>query len=187
MVGVTGSVAGGNPNIEDDIDVLILCRSDRMWLSRLLLSSWLSLAGQRRKPDHRPDEVKDLLCLNMWLSTKSLTEEADIYVANELARLVPLLNRQQAYERYLAANAWLEGYLPNIAGRTEIRPWRPGSWNLLVLLGDIGEWFSRWLLKKIMRQPSLERVADDRLQFHPLDHHTRILEQYDSQLKRLGF
>lgn len=186
MVGVTGSVAGGTPEPSDDIDLLIICRAERLWLSRLILTSCLSLAGKRRKPADGDDQVKDLLCLNMWLSTSSLWEQADIYNANELARLVPIYNRRQTFERYLAANGWISDYLPNMEpGRVAETETETGI-GLVGLMGNIGEWLSKRLLKGIMRRPSLEVITDDRLQFHPGNHRQQILDRYKAKLTELS-
>ncbi len=185
MVGVTGSVAGGNPKVGDDIDVLVICQNNRLWVSRLILTMMFSLVGKRRKPHHRDDQVKDLFCLNMWLSLESLEEQADIYVANELARIIPVLNRQQTYERYLAANSWIKAWLPGVECGELVEPLKITR-GLLTRFGDWAEGLSRVVLKRAMRPPSAEIVTDERLQFHPTNHHGQILESYSDKLRELN-
>ena len=114
LVCVTGSVAGGTPRVDDDIDLLIVTSNKRLWLSRVCLTALLNLIGKRRKPNDDPSRVNNKLCLNMWLSEDRLTtEDQNVYVANELAHMVPVVNRNKLYERYLVANEWVRDVLPN--------------------------------------------------------------------------
>ncbi len=122
LVAITGSVAGGTPTADDDIDLLIITDRNRLWLTRLILILLLNLTGRRRKPTDDPRRVNNKLCLNMWLSIDNLNEEyCNLYVANELAHIIPILNRHQTYEQYIHINNWITDFLPNFP-TSQIQP-----------------------------------------------------------------
>lgn len=71
FIGVTGSVAAGYPDKEEDIDLLVITRADSLWWTRLKIKWWLGY----HKIEHRSywgAERKDSLCLNLWLDAKAL-------------------------------------------------------------------------------------------------------------------
>src|SRR5690606_34390696 len=114
FVGITGSIAGGTPTKTDDIDLLIITDQNRLWLTRLFLTIMLNMLGKRRKPNAKQSQINDKFCLNMWLAMDNLQEKhQDIYTANEIARIIPLLNRQDSFAHYLLSNNWTAKYLPN--------------------------------------------------------------------------
>lgn len=186
LVAISGSIAGGTPKPEDDIDLLIITDPRRLWLSRLIVTILLNIAGKRRKPSDNPNKVNNKFCLNMWLSLESLEENHhDIYVANELARIIPVLNRQQTYERYMQSNKWMSTYLPNFynkISKVHTPSLKKSSvFHPLSLLDKAAEKIQR----KIMRQPTIETIQDSRLAFHPHDYRTEILTKYKQKLKEL--
>lgn len=185
-VGITGSVAAGTPTPTDDIDLLIITDPKRMWLSRLLLTAMLNLVNKRRKPNAKLNQINNKFCLNMWLSQDNLTEEHhDLYTANELARIIPILNRNHTYEHYLEANLWLNDYLPNFAPKMSVTSSvdhfpHPTSHVLNIL-----DQFAEKLQRKVMRKQTIETVHPNRLAFHPHDYRTEILDKYNRRLLRL--
>jgi hypothetical protein len=192
LVCVTGSIAGGSPGADDDIDLLVVTDGHRLWLSRLVVVGLLTLLGRRRKPNDDPQRVNNKLCLNMWLSEDSLASpQPDLYVANELAHMVPIVNRDEMYERYIQANEWVENVLPNFFDSVQ----RPASSvqkkstrllpTLYPLLTPLDVWLERWQLRK-MRPRTRERVEDGLLMFHPRDYRSDILQRHQTRLRELG-
>jgi hypothetical protein len=190
MVAVTGSVAGGTPGSHDDIDILVITSRNRLWLSRFIVTGLLTLLGKRRKPNDDPARVDDKFCLNMWLSEDGLaSEQQNLYVANELSRMKPVLNRDQMYERYIAANRWVERILPNFFDSAQtpepvsLKVNRmPESW---ALLSWLDRQFERWQLRR-MRPRTRETVTEELLMFHPHDYSSEILQRYERKLNSLG-
>jgi predicted nucleotidyltransferase len=187
MVGITGSIAGGTPRYDDDIDLLIITDSNRLWLTRLLLTLSLNLLGKRRKPQADPRRVNNKFCLNMWLSSENLVEKhQDIYTANELARIIPILDRQYMYKTYLQANSWMTKFLPNFnqtlfqTTHTDLNSQKPS----LVL--DLAENLAERLQKAIMHKPTIETIESNRLAFHPYDYRTEIVNKYQQKLQSFG-
>ena len=186
-VGITGSVAAGTPTPTDDIDLLIITSPKRMWLSRLLLTAILNLINKRRKPNAKPNQINNKFCLNMWLSQDNLTEaNQDLYAANELARIIPILNRNQTYQQYIMSNSWLQPILPNfyqsIEAGSELSRIPHSTFRILNSLDQLAEKLQR----KVMKKPTRETVETNRLAFHPRDYHQEIMGRYRQRLQQLG-
>ncbi len=108
FVGITGSVAAGVPKKDDDIDVFIVVKNNRMWLYRAFLTFKLGRKSLRRvwgKP------FKDKIDTNficeergLWFNTES------IFVLHELLFMIPVYNKDY-YEKILNINhQLLENY-----------------------------------------------------------------------------
>ena len=115
MVAVTGNLAMENATKESDIDLMIVTDANTLWLSRLLA---LILLAMFRIPFRRAGRAKeqDRLCLNLWLDETVLIWDKDnrnIYTAHELAQVIPLVNKNQTYEKLLLINRWILKYWPN--------------------------------------------------------------------------
>jgi predicted nucleotidyltransferase len=186
LVAVSGSVAGGSPKAEDDIDIVVITESHRVWLSRLLLIAIFSLLGKRRRPTDDPAKVNNKLCLNMWLTEDRLaSEDRDIYVAHELMQLVPIVNRHQMLERYWAANEWVRKFLPNAQlAELSVEKVKIETGGLR-LLDWLDHWAEKWQRER-MRVVTKERVEEDLLMFHPRDYRTEVLDKYANRLEILG-
>jgi hypothetical protein len=181
LIALTGSVAGGSPRADDDIDLLIVARPNRLWLTRLLVIALLGCFRQRRRPDDNPHNVANKLCLNMWLTTNTLSESnRDVYTATELINMRPILTRHQAYARYQAANAWVVNYFPNCA-------WNTQSFTHVnsrgVFLNYIDKCCEK-IMRHFMRSATSETIKPDELRFHPFPHHEQIQKRFERQLRR---
>ncbi|MBP7875646.1 hypothetical protein KA012_01455, partial [Candidatus Woesebacteria bacterium] len=85
-VAVTGSVAVENAESNDDVDLLIVCADNRLWLVRPLLIFFSQLYGKRRT--WRGEEGNSW-CFNLWLETSSLSvpvAQRSLYPANEVCQ-----------------------------------------------------------------------------------------------------
>ena len=103
FVGVTGALAMSNAERRGDIDLFILTHPGRVWLCRLLVLAVVRIAALR---GHR-------LCPNFLLSTaEPLLRERNLFTAHEIAQMVPL-RATEHYARFIDANRWAQGYLPN--------------------------------------------------------------------------
>lgn len=128
MVGVTGSLALLNSDKNDDIDILIVSEKNRLWLTRLLVTLLVELLGERRRPPKIDSSLltnyrtcdnlstRNKICLNMFLDEDHLMvpkKEQDLYSAHEVAQMRPLWDKDNTYQKFLAANQWVKNYLPN--------------------------------------------------------------------------
>ncbi len=190
MVAVTGALAMDNaPADDDDVDVLLVTRPGRVWLARAL-SLVLVVAG-------RLTGLR--LCPNYVLSSAALEQAPrDLYIAHELAQMVPLSGRDW-YAALRAANAWTHAYLPQ-AGQ----PWRAeaelapgglarglqrlGEW---LLGGALGDALERWEQARKQRkfQPAARgaaaaRLDADHVKGHFDDHGGPILAAYRRRVEQ---
>lgn len=117
MLALTGGVAMENAKKGDDIDLLIVCQHQRLWLTRFILNLALLFMGKKRKTGAKKTKEKEnKLCLNLFIDEKKLCINAvkqNFFVAHEICQLKPLFNKDYTYERFLKANHWVKNYLPN--------------------------------------------------------------------------
>jgi len=114
MVGITGNLAMKNTDQGDDIDFLIVTSKNRLWLSRFLVVFLLELLGRRRHP--RDKEVKDKICLNMFLDEGHLMiskKEQNLFSAHEVLQFKSLWQRGNIYDDFLNQNQWVKKFLAN--------------------------------------------------------------------------
>ncbi len=113
FLGITGSVAAEYPKKNDDIDLIIITKADKLWLSRLKLRLFITI----NKIPHRrfgKKEKKDDFCFNLWLDEKSLRlrkEKQKLKNAVDLILVKPLINRNNTYEKFILVNSWAKKYV----------------------------------------------------------------------------
>lgn len=105
MVAVCGSQAAGNPRADADVDFFLVTEPDRLWtvqVCSMFLRRVASLVSVR-------------VCPNYFLTLDSLeVQPHDLYHAREIAHAIPLWGGT-THLRFLAANRWVESFLPNLA------------------------------------------------------------------------
>lgn len=114
MIGITGALAMENSDKEDDIDLLIATRRNRLWLTRLLTVFLVELVARRRRPRDR--DVRDKICLNMFLDENHLAvpkNEQDLFSSHEVCQMRPLWDKDETYQKFLRENQWSRKFLPN--------------------------------------------------------------------------
>jgi len=115
MVAVTGSLAMDNAGDESDIDLFIITGKNLLWITRILSYSVLKVFGfDLRKAGG--SNKKDNLCLNMWMDETDLIwkrQDRNPYTAHEIAQILPLVNKNKTYEKFLYKNKWILKFWPN--------------------------------------------------------------------------
>ncbi|MEM7321487.1 MAG: hypothetical protein AAF531_00255 [Actinomycetota bacterium] len=102
-VAVTGGLAVDSVAPHDDADYFIITRPGRLWLTRLLVLVLVRLAER--------DDIE--LCPNYIVSESALVmDERTIYVARELAQMVPVTGVDRCRE-VRTRNRWMFDQLPN--------------------------------------------------------------------------
>lgn len=115
FVGVTGSLAMMNSNENSDIDLMIVTSQGTLWSTRLFTYLLIHLFGFRRRFPMEKAE-KDKLCFNLWLDESDLIwseSDRNIYTSHEIAQIMPLINKDKTYEKFLYLNRWILNYWPN--------------------------------------------------------------------------
>ena len=197
----SGSLAFRNTRELSDLDVLIVVKSGRMWLSRLFIAFVLSILGIRRKAGQQiaPDKI----CPNHYITDGLLTMPlVSMYIAQEYANLVPLMfKNSKIIEEFIAANLWVLKYidtwrLPSIPA-IKSSPWEViGQFLEALLNAKLGDYFEKiarsYQRKRILDNPITREqsayvsVSDNALAFHPNSSEVRILTQYKAGLEKLG-
>jgi predicted nucleotidyltransferase len=116
FIGVSGGLAAGNVTQQDDIDLVIITKKNKLFVTRLLILATLELLGIRRRRNQQ--HTADTICVNLLFDETALGwfgNHKDIYTAREIAQLVPLFERENMYQRFLIANKWIENFLPNFS------------------------------------------------------------------------
>lgn len=184
---LTGALAAGNASEDDDIDFLVITEENRVWLTRLLSYLLFILIRQKRKPG--VDKAPDMVCLNMFLSEKTLKvpeDEQNLFTSHEVALSRPLWAKDYFHLRFLGENPWIKDYLPNIKlPKVKIKAQEKSGIffrirrTLLTLLDFI---VHKLQLHYMRKRRTREVVERDRIMFHPVDLSHKILSAYRVRL-----
>ena len=207
----SGSLAMNNTEELGDLDILIIVKHGRIWLSRLLISGLLSLIGIRRKYNQKiaPDKI----CLNHYITDKSLLiPYKSIYTAQTYINLKPIfVPDPRIVAEFYKANSWIGDYVLNFGhnpqhydsmiyhskklGKSFLKKAvsRIGE---AVLDKRIGNWLEnlarRWQIGRIEKHKKQDlpggRVVynNEQLEFHPGSVEKEIIEKYNQRLITLG-
>jgi predicted nucleotidyltransferase len=97
-VGVSGSLSKGYYDNESDIDFFVICKPNRIWITRTLLMSYkkIFLLNSRK-----------YFCINYFISTNNLEiEEQNRFTATEIKTLIPMQG-QNVFEEFYKKNNWI--------------------------------------------------------------------------------
>lgn len=142
MVAVTGSLSMNNTDEDKDVDYMIVTAPNRLWTCRalsLLIARLASLEGVS-------------LCPNYLVTTNALMlTERSLYVAHELAQMIPL-SGMDIYQEMFRLNDWIYEHLPNVKGAPELvlgvkqKNRRSFVQRMLERLFNLplGSWFEQW-------------------------------------------
>lgn len=187
FVGITGALAMNNASKNSDIDLLIITKSGLLWTTRLFVYLLICLFGiQTRRPKNNLQ--KDMLCLNMWLDEHLLVwdkKDRNIYTAHEIAQIVPLVNKNKVYEKFLWQNRWILNYWPNAVSMPHALSYKPYTkktikhiaYSIMQSLERLSYWLQYFYMKsKITR----EVVTPTRAIFHPNDWGKVVIKKLSS-------
>lgn len=192
MIGVSGALAMENSHKQDDIDLVIITKTNLLWTTRLL-SNFL-LFPVKRKPGTSMSNNR--ACLNLFLDESDLRiKNQNIYIAHEICQLKPIWQRENAYYRFIKANNWVKKYLPNWKPKMVNSKWKienrkgeQGVFNLLFTINySLFENFVKNLQLRYMKNKiTTEKVGEHQLFFHPSNTQEWVLKEYQKRLKRLN-
>ena len=175
MIAVTGSLAMGNSTDESDIDLMIITSKNTLWITRLCVYCMLyAIRYKLRRP--RVKNERDALCLNMWLDESDLVfRSRNLYTAHEIAQIVPLVNKNKTYEKFLWKNKWILNWWPNSVRirnpKPEIRKVSSFALRASNFIAFRMQYF--YMKSKITR----EVVTSTRALFHPQDWGKIVLDR----------
>ena len=175
MIGLTGSLSMFNAKDSSDIDLMLITRKDRLWISRLITLILLSIYGFKVRRFKDKNE-KNKICMNMWMDETNLVwprKDRNFYTAHEIAQIIPLFDRQKTYQMFLNKNLWLKDYWPNSI-KFE-KPRRIQKKKKSDLIGKAVEKIAFSLQKFYMRNKITREVINAKKAiFHPIDRSENI-------------
>lgn len=175
-LGISGTVSMLNANVEDDLDLFVITKANRLWTARFFVILITSILGVRRKPGDQNYQNK--LCFNLFFSEDNLKiphHKQSEYVAHEILQLRPVANKNKTYERLLADNSWILSFFPRVKIRRKHCPIAKRVTPLFGLL----EWGLRhFQLLLIKRHQTTEFITKDQLWFFPDDFELRLAKTF---------
>jgi len=182
---ICNSLAMNACHPESDIDLFIITERNRLWTARICLTILTTLLGIR-KTKHKHAGT---FCLSFFVSLDEknfshIALQNDIYFSYWLETLIPVINKNNAFERFLKSNKITNTRHKVISesslftSEERIKGWR--GW-ILNILWDINE----YILKKIFLPKTLRSykklgkpfwviITDSILKFHNHDKRKKI-------------
>lgn len=191
---LTGSVTQNNATKNDDLDFMIVTQKNRMWLARLVLMIFTTLAGKRRSWQ---GEEENSWCLNLWLEEDRLKmghKRRNIYTAFEVAQAELLFEVNSVGRKFYRQNLWIKNFLPNIKFKinaqmrdlSNFASFLAGADFVLSpainLLNYLCFLFQSWYMKP---HKTREEVDYSKAFFHPRDTKNLIKDRWIESLKSL--
>lgn len=203
MIVVSGSLAVNNTRKKSDIDLLIIAKHKRIWLTRTLITLIIQILGSRR---HKK-LTANRFCLNHYITDESLNIPfQSLYNAQTYARLVLIHQKdnEDFFARFQKSNTWLKEYLFNY-GEQKINLHTVKNNAILIkiakffeyiLEGYIGDILEKTLgiyqSYRISRDPLTAKIGgrvafnDNQLEFHPDSPELKIINSYNKKTFDFG-
>lgn len=112
---VCNTLTYGIVDEKSDIDVFVIVKKNRLWLSRFLITCLLSIFALRRTNK----KVTDRICLSFYVTDNSLNLNSikisglDIYLLYWIKNLIPVYDPDNLKNSLQKANVWAERYFKN--------------------------------------------------------------------------
>jgi len=167
MLGVSGSLALDNARVESDIDIFTVCRSKRIWMTRMLVVGFARLTGMYRTDR----KTAGKLCFNHFVTMDGLQiDHQTLYTAHLFSHLVPGYGHE-TYRHFQQHNLWIRRYVPKypwylyppfpVYEDTFVSRLVKRSAELL-----LGGWFGD-IVENVCKKIQLHRIARDRRRLAP--------------------
>jgi hypothetical protein len=106
FVGISGSLSKAYADDNTDFDYFIITKYNRLWVSRSILHLFKKFSFLFN--------MQKCFCMNYFIDESSLAlEDKNIYVAYEIASMIPV-NNKDLYNEFIYANRWVIEKLPQI-------------------------------------------------------------------------
>ncbi len=190
LIGISGALSMKNSEKDDDIDIFVITKRGFAWTTRLLMIILLLMFGVYRNRDSKT--YSDKICLNMVVDEDNIKFEKNLYIAHEIAQLIPVFERDNAYNKFLQKNKWIKNFMVNASKNGEVYLKKKSNiinFALIFLFKFFAfETISKFLqLNYMQKHITKETVRDGILRLHPFDYSSYILRIYDKRIKELGF
>lgn len=186
---ITGSLAVGNAQEQDDIDILFITTPRRLWLTRFLVVTIGILLGTYRRYEHTGTRVTNHWCCNIWLESDALAvfqQKQDPYIAREMIQAFPVYRRLGSDPTYwLHNNSWIAQWCYSGFHHAVRRAEKTFMFvSTFPKMLDFVEDGLNYLLYKlqmlsIRSKQTREEVYFNHAFFHPSYTHENVLEKYE--------
>ncbi|OGK14934.1 hypothetical protein A2690_01530 [Candidatus Roizmanbacteria bacterium RIFCSPHIGHO2_01_FULL_39_12b] len=172
LVGLSGSVAMMNAKKSHDIDLFIITSSNNLWTGRLLALLALQLLGTRR--GYGEKKVKNKICCNLFFDGRNVilpVYKQSLYTAHEVLQMIPLVSKNNTYQKFIEKNSWVFKTFPNAKNYTRSREVIKKIFEikLLKILSLFESLFRKIQLTLINKRKTNEIVTETQLWFHLTD------------------
>jgi hypothetical protein len=201
MIAVGNMIGAHNLKEEGDIDLFIIAEEGRVWITRFFCIAIIIFLGLRPQPG----DIRDKICLSFFITENNMLmnelmiKDSDSYFVFWLACLIPIYNKESTFERFMAANGWVNEFLPNWepaplaprrdAGRAYSRFYRD---MVNVLFGGLEDFFKRFELsrlapdlKKILNNDKRVIMNDRMLKMHANDRREEYRRKWEERISKL--
>lgn len=180
FIGISGSVAMKNASEQDDIDLFFVTKKHTLWITRFLVSVVLLVLGVRRKK--HAQTVTNTVCANMFLSRDAYAfpkEQQNIYIAHEIAQIIPLYSLKHTYDDLINHNKWIYTFLPNWRKKHISVSHQSLIGGMIAVVLSWGEPLVRWMQLTYMRKSrTTETVTNTVIAFHPNNRQDSVLASF---------
>jgi hypothetical protein len=182
MIGITGSIGAYNATKKDDIDIFIITANNRLWITRLFL---VTITKVLNKYPTKYGE-KEKICPNIMIDEKNMSwpkTKRNIYVANEIASLQPICDKNCTYFRFIKANSWITKHLGNFKVNTTSTSKNPHRRS--EVLDKLDYWAMQRQISYMAKKRTKEIVRKGFIHFNVSDSAPKSLRSYKNNLKKL--
>lgn len=194
FIGISGALAMKNSDKDDDIDLFVITARNSVWTTRLMIVIALNFLRVYRKRNE--ENVSNKICLNMLVDNSTLSfskDRNDLYTAHEIAQIMPIVNKNKTYERFINSNIWIKDFLPNAFSQKPITPFISKisfinkAINYLLRIPII-EFLTRSIQFRYMKERiTKETISNNFLAFHPFDYKTYVLNNYKKRIVKYQY
>jgi predicted nucleotidyltransferase len=175
MLAVTGSVAAYNSDKESDIDIFVVAKTHRLWLTRGFVAAILKAMNMYIRKDGDPGKI----CPNLFIDEEVFTwpeKDRSVFTAHEIVLMHPLINRDHTYFKFLRANSWVKSHFANFALHDEDIKTKSRQGSRIV---NLFEKLAAAIQLKYMEKKRTNEVIDKHIiHFRKNDHTKWVLDSY---------
>ncbi len=181
MIAITGSLAAYNPEKNTDIDLMMVTRRNRVWITRGFVALILKILKKHPEYDGQPGSF----CTNLFVDESRMQwekEKRNVFIASDIVMMQPVIDKGNTYFRFMKENRWVSDYYPNFRINYPEKDEKSASGRLFTLLENAARKAQlRYMKKKI----TSEVLGKHIIHFNKNDNSQRVLESYRNLLKKL--
>lgn len=182
LLAVTGSVAAHNASKDDDIDIFIVTEKHRLWITRFFVVLILKTLNMYRTEKSSAGKV----CPNIFVDAGAMawpTDKRNVYIAHEILMMVPVIDRDETYFKFIKQNEWVFRFMSNFYVHPPASVQASPQFNSPVLkLIDRGLMHLQQLY--MHRKKTTEVTHVSFIHFNKADHSVHVLQKFEKYSSR---